>query len=188
MFVFFAVWSVLLCGLFGCLFVLLFGRGRVVFFAVWAGAGAPPKQQNKHALAQTAKKKTPRPLRAFLFVLFGRVGVFFFAVGAGGLFFYCLGGGRVFFCGLGAGVFLFCCLGGGHFCCLGGGHVFLCCLGRGPVCFFAVCAGGVFFLGVHSLTGLPGLSLRDPTTKKTKQQKKKHTHGFQPQTLNPKPS
>ena len=43
---------------------------------------------------------------------------------------------------------------------------------------FAVWAGGVFFLlfgrvtGVHSLTGLPGSSLSDPTTKKTKQQKK----------------
>ena len=43
---------------------------------------------------------------------------------------------------------------------------------------FAVWAGGVFFLlfrrgtGVHSLTGLPGLSSSNPTTKKTKQQKK----------------
>ena len=44
--------------------------------------------------------------------------------------------------------------------------------------FFAVWAGACFFLlfgrgtGVHSLTGLPGLS-SDPTTKKTKQPKKK---------------
>ena len=37
--------------------------------------------------------------------------------------------------------------------------------------------------GVHSLTGLPGSSLRDPTTKKTKQQKKKRV----PETLSPKP-
>ena len=37
--------------------VLLFGRVRVLFFAVWAGAGAPPKQQKmKKAPAQTAKK------------------------------------------------------------------------------------------------------------------------------------
>ena len=79
--------------------------------------------------------------------------------------------------------------------------VFICLLcGRGRACFFAVWAarlvfllfgrggggevggGGVrvfFFLlfgrgtGVHSLAGLPGSSLSDPTTKKTKQQKKK---------------
>ena len=52
----------------------------------------------------------------------------------------------------------------------------------GVVFFFAVWAGGVcvcFFVfgrgtGVYSLTGLPGSSLRDPTTKKTKQQQKEH--------------
>ena len=43
---FFVVWSFLLFGLFGCFF-LLFGRGRVLFFAVWAGAQAPPKRQKK---------------------------------------------------------------------------------------------------------------------------------------------
>ena len=56
------------------------------------------------------------------------------------------------------------------------------------MCFFAAWAGGVFvflfgqgacFLllfgrgtGVHSLTGMPGSSLRGTTTEKTKQQKK----------------
>ena len=49
------------------------------------------------------------------------------------------------------GRYVFCCLGGGVF------HFLL--FGRGT--------------GVHSLTGLPGSSLSDPTTKKTKQQAKK---------------
>ena len=67
--------------------------------------------------------------------------------------------------------------------------VFFCCLGGGRV-FFAVWAGGIVFVfllfgrvafffllfgrgtGVHSLTGPPGSSFRDLTTKKTKQQKK----------------
>ena len=87
------------------------------------------------------------------FLLFGPGGVFFFfAVWAVvGFFFLLFGPGGVFF--------FFCCLGGGLF-------------------FFVVWAGVVFFLlfgrgtGVHSLTGLPGSSLSDPTTKKTKQQKK----------------
>ena len=64
------------------------------------------------------------------------------------------------------------------FSCLSGGSCFFCCLGRVHF-FFAVWAGGMFFVSlfgrgtrVHSLTGLPGSSLRDPTTKKTKQQKK----------------
>ena len=64
-----------------------------------------------------------------------------------------------------------------------GGRIYVfCCLGRGVFFFFAVWAGGVFIFllfgrgtGVHSLTGLPGSSLSDPTTKKTEQQKK---HGF----------
>ena len=55
----------------------------------------------------------------------------------------------------------------------------------GGVTVFAVWAGGVSFFwlfgrgtGVHSLTGLPGLSSSDPTTKKTnrKKEKKKKTH------------
>ena len=56
-------------------------------------------------------------------------------------------------------------------------RVFLLLFGRFACVFFAVWAGGVFFLAVwaadYSLAGLPGSSLRDPTTKKTKQQKTK---------------
>ena len=93
------------------------------------------------------------------------------------LFFCCLGGGRVcfllfgpggacyFFCFLAVGSCLFFLLFGPgacySFCCLGGRRVFCLLFGRGT--------------GVHSLTGLPGLSSSDPTTKKTKQEKK---HGF----------
>ena len=52
--------------------------------------------------------------------------------------------------------------------------------------FFAAWAEGVFFLlfgrgtGVYSLTGVPGSSLSDPTTKKTKQPKKKHGFPIDP--------
>ena len=81
----------------------------------------------------------------YFFCCLGRVRVRFFPVWAGGVFFFLVFGPVAFF-------------------------------------FFAVWAGGVFFsllfgrgTGVHSLTGLPGSSLSDPTTKKTKQQKK---HGF----------
>ena len=49
MFFVFDVWSFFAFAHFGCSFVLLFGRGRVCFFAVRAGAGAPPKQQKKNA-------------------------------------------------------------------------------------------------------------------------------------------
>ena len=66
---FVVVWSFLLFGPFGCFF-LLFGWGRVIFFAVWAGPGSkkrtrPPAQTAKKKNtppAQTAKKKhNPRP-------------------------------------------------------------------------------------------------------------------------------
>ena len=82
---------------------------------------------------------------------------FFFAVWAVCMIFFAVwaewrGEGSVFFLLFGWGAFCFCCLGG-------------------VVFFVAVWAGD----GVHSLTGLPGSCLRDPTTKKTKQQKK---HGF----------
>ena len=81
-------------------------------------------------------------------------------------------------------MFNFCCLGGGRvlFCCVGGGRDLFLVFGRGRVnflrfgrgaCFCFCCLGGgrVFLLfgrrtGVHSLTGLPGSSLSDPTTKK----------------------
>ena len=82
------------------------------------------------------------------------------------LIFCCLGGVRVDFLLFGRGAC--------YFCCLGGGRVFFCCLGRGRV-FFLVFGRGT---GVHSLTGLPGSSLRDPTTKKTNHHKQKKKHGF----------
>ena len=84
----------------------------------------------------------------------------FFAVWAGVVFFLLFG--RVaFFFAVWAGAFFFL-FGRVSFfffdCCLGGGRFFLL-FGRGT--------------GVHSLTGLPGSSSSDPTTKKTKQQQKK---------------
>ena len=87
------------------------------------------------------------------------------------MFFFLFGRGRVsFFAVKAGGVFIFCCLGGGRFFCLlfgqGACYVF-CCLGW--ACFFFVLYGRG--TGVHSLTGLPGSSSSDPTTKKTKQQK-----------------
>ena len=188
----------LLSRLFCCLsfsgvFFWVFGREPVfLFFAVWAGARAPPKQQQQHYPAQTAKNKhAPAPSeRLFvLFLLFGRVGVF--------ACFCCLGLVRVFFA-VWAGVvfFLTCCLGGGFFflfCCLGGGRVYLFAVWARVVFFFFFFfvflfgrgGRGFFFfsfflifgrgMGVHSLTGLPGSSSSDPTTKKTKQQKQKKT-------------
>ena len=62
-------------------------------------------------------------------------------------------------------MFLFCCLGGGG--CVG---VFFFAVWAGVVCFFLLFGRAT---GVHSRTGLPDSSLSDPTTKKTKQQKKK---------------
>ena len=77
----------MLSGLFCCLgFLGVFcclGRGAFsLFFAVWAGARAPPKQQ---------EKTRPAPSE--------RVVGFFFAVWAGGVFIFCClggGGGREF--------------------------------------------------------------------------------------------
>ena len=100
----------------------------------------------------------------FIFLLFGRVVFFFLLFGRGACF---------------------------HFCCLGGACLFVAVysalslrFGRVFLFFVAVWAGDVFIfvlfargMGVHSLTGLPGSSLRCPTTKKTKQPKKKT--GFQ---------
>ena len=90
------------------------------------------------------------------------------------LFSCCLGGGRVFFVAVWAGACFFWCVGGGR------------------VLVFAVWVGGVFFFllfgrgtGVHSLTGLPGSSLSDPTTKKTKQQKKNAPQTPKARTLKP---
>ena len=193
------VWSFLLFGLFGYISFLLFGRGLVLLFAVWA------QQKIKHAPTQTAKtpartaKETraplPCPLSSSLHseLIFNKhvralqVGGRFFAVWAEGVFYFLLFGrgvnggnvgggerGRVFFWLFGrAACFVCCCLGGGVF----------------YVLRFAVWAGGVFYClpfgwgrvcffavwagtGVHSLTDLPGRALRGLTTKKTQQQKK----------------
>ena len=86
----------LLSGLFCCLgflgvVFLLFGQGRVLFFAVWAGTRAPPEQQKKTRPRPNSKKKnTPPPKQqkkehapplpsVLLFLLFGR-GAYVFAV------------------------------------------------------------------------------------------------------------
>ena len=79
-------------------------------------------------------------------------------------------------------MFSFCWLGcGGMFFLLQFGRrrvYFLDVCARGRVYFYAVWAGSVFFsavwagTGVHSLTGLPGTSVRSPTRKKTKQPNK----------------
>ena len=127
---------------------LLFGRGRVLFFAVWAGGRAPPKQQKKHTPPPKQQKNKPAPALSerVLFCCLGGGRVSFFAVWAEACFFLLFGRGSCF---------CFCCLGGvcGLFC-----FFFVLLFGRGT--------------GVHSLTGLPGSSSSDPTTKKTKQQKK----------------
>ena len=152
-----------------------------LLFAVWAGARAPPQQQKQKKKAQPKQKKNedaPAPSERVLFLFFaawvrGRVCVF-----------CCLGGVRVFFLLFGRGAcFFLCCLGGCVFIFLlfGRGRVFFLLFGRGCVSFFLLFGRGTV---VHSLTGLPGSSLNDPTTKKTKQRKQKlqmyihhsHTH------------
>ena len=139
------VLSFLLFWLFGCHFFLLFGRGRASFFAVWAGARAPPKQQKKQTRPRPNSKEmnTPPPLPS----------VFFFAVWAAGRVFVFAVWARAWLC----------------FCCLGGGRVFFP-FWAGSCVLFLLFGRGT---GVHSLTGLPGSSSSDPTTKKTKQQKQK---------------
>ena len=165
--------------LFGCLFFAVWARACCIFCYLGGGVG-PAQTQNKKTRHRPNSKKvnTPPTLPSLTFLQFERGGgVFCFAVWAGGVF--------VFFAVWAVGVFLFCCLGGAcySFCCLGGVRVVFCCLAGCRV--FFCCLGGwrflFFFLlfgrgtGVHSLTGLPGLSVRDPTTKKTKQQKKQNT-------------
>ena len=131
-----------------------------MFYCCWfgQGRGPHPNSKKKHAPAQTAKNiKTPPFLPSVLFCFFCCLGgwtCFFFAVWAGG---------RVFFA-VWAGACLF-------VCCLGGWRVYVFAVWAGGAFLFAVWAG----TGVHSLTGLPGSSLSNPTTKKTKQQRK---HGF----------
>ena len=120
---------------------LLFGRGRVSFFAVWAGAQAPPKQQKnpRPPPKQQKHKHAPAPSErvcffcclggwACLFFCCLGGGVFiFFAVWAGGVFFCCLGRGRVHFLLFGRWARFFLMFGQGAcccFCCLGGGREF----------------------------------------------------------------
>ena len=145
-------------------YFLLFGRGR----------GPRPNSQKTRPRPNSKKENTPPPLPSVLFLLFWRVVVFFFAVWPGGVFILLLfGWGSCFV-----------------FCCLGRGSYFVLLLGQGRDFLFAVWTGGVlncfaiwavaWFLfllfgrgtGAHSLTGLPGSSLSDPSTKKTKQRKK----------------
>ena len=84
--------------------------------------------------------------------------VSFFAVWAGWRVFFLFGRGRVYVFAVWAGrVYVFCCLGGWR--------VFFLLFGRGT--------------GVHSLTGLPGSSLSDPTTKRPNS-KKKHMFPLKP--------
>ena len=130
------------------------------------GGGAGPAQTAKKTTRPRPNSKTkktrPCPLRAFFFAVCAGGRVYVFAVWAEGRFFFAV---------LGCGVLCFfavwarACL---CFCCLGGVRVF-----------FAVWAEDMFFFwlfgrgaGVHSLTGLPGLSLSDPTTKTDQTAKK----------------
>ena len=156
----------LLFELFGCFF-LLFGREPVfLFFAVWARARAPPKQQNKTRPRPNSKKiNTPPPLPSFFFAFWagGRVSFFavwagcvflFFAVWAGvGFFFHAVWAVFFFFffAVWAVGVFIFCCLGAGRVFCFAVwavafclvvfavwavGVFIFCCLGAGRVFFF----------------------------------------------------
>ena len=156
-----------------CVFFLLFGQGRVSFFAVWAGATPLPKQQKiKHAPARTAKTNTtPRsntkknhdplphpstPKLDFQQKCEGapRKGacLLFCCLGGGACFIYfAVWAGGVWSCFIfpvwAGGVFYFFPVWAGAcfiFCYLGGGRVLFLLFGRGAF-FFAVRAGGVFF-------------------------------------------
>ena len=132
--VFFVVWA------FRVLFFLLFGRGRVFFFAVWAGAQAPPKQQKQKTTPppKQQKKNTPPPLPSVcvLFAVWAGGCVYFLLFGRGACcLFCCLGRWRVFLFAVWAGACSF-------FAVWVGACSFSCCLGRGRVFFFfAVWAG-----------------------------------------------
>ena len=155
-----------------CLFCCLFLAFRMFCFLLFGRPAQTAK--NKHAPALSPitpqqnlifSKKPPVQtalfgLEARSFLLFGRAGLFVFLLFRRVVVFVFLlfrrvvvfmfllfgRGASVFFAVWAAGVFIFCCLGGGVF------HFLL--IGRAT--------------GVHSLTGLPGSSLRGPTTKKTR--------------------
>ena len=105
-FVFFVVCSLLLCGLFGCVFCLLFGR--VPFFCCLGGG--PHLSTAEFDFQQ---KASSRP-NSFVW---GGACFFLCCLGGGGgggtcLCFLLLGRAACFFCSLGGGSFVFCCLGG----------------------------------------------------------------------------
>ena len=161
---------------------LLSGRGRVLFCCCLGGGVGPAQtakqKKNKTCTRPNSKKmNTPPTLPSvlFFFCCLGGWACFCFAAWAAGIIFDCLGGERDF---------CFCCLGGACsiFCCLGGGRVFFFAVWARGVCVFLL-VGRVslfFFLlfgrgtGVHPLTGLPGSSLRDPTTKNDQTAKKRY--------------
>ena len=165
-------------------------------FLLFGGGGCGSKQQKKmnthpplpHLSTAEFDFQQNTPSRPNSGVWAGSA-LFLFAIWAGSFFLFCCLGGVVIFRCLGGCMFIFCCLGWGR----GGGGVrvfffavwaaaclFFGCLCAGRVYFYAVWAGSVFFsavwagTGVHSLTGLPGTSVRSPTRKKNQTAKQKH--------------
>ena len=159
---FICLWSCLFCCSGFRVFFLLFGRGR--------GRRPRPNSKKNTSPPKRMKKKKKKNINThpphpslFFFAVWAGGRVYLFAVWAGGVFCFLLfGPGACFFCCLGGCMFVF-------FCSLGGVLFVFWLFGRGP-CFFLLFGRGT---GVHSLTGLPGSSLSDPTTKRTKQQNKK---------------
>ena len=171
----------LLSGLFCCLgfsvvFVLLFGRGRVLFLLFGRGRGPRPNSnKKKNAPAQTAKKKTPLhpPSMFFFCCLGGWACLCFCGLGAGVFLFLLFGRGSCFFLLFGRGrvyVFAVWAVRGGY----GGGVGFFCCLGGWRDFVFAVWAGDGSSLTYRSAW----LVFKRPNNKKD-QTAKKNT-GSQP--------
>ena len=161
--------------------ILLFGRGRVLFFCCLGGGPGPAQTAKKitRPRPNSKKKNTPPPLPGvFLFCCLGGVGVFVFCcLGRGAFsFFCCLGGGRVLFFAVWAGVVFFFAVWAGGAC------TFLCCLGGGAF-FFAVWAGDVFFFAVwagdvSSLTYRSAWLVFERPNNKKDQTAKKNTGSF----------
>ena len=115
--------SLLLSGLFCCLgflcVFLLFGRGRVLFFAVWAGPRPCPNSKKQNIRHPCPNSKNTlfavwggrgRGGYCFIFCCLGGGGMRFLlvAVWAGPCFTFDVWAGGVFcFCRLGGGVFVF---------------------------------------------------------------------------------